>query len=131
MSPTFRLVRKIDAVEIGPEGIVISDDKPLDYPYLSVKSQVAAYATAFKDRYRPPLDIYMIVKNRDKGNIIWEDIFSQDWFDFTLEKINRIPFKKRYFYKLRFQGQWYACKTCHMIWSDKGIKKYLKTLENY
>ena len=90
VSPTFRLVGKIDAIEIGPEGIIITDDKPVEYPYLSIKSQVAAYAVAFKDRYRPPLDIYMIVKNRDKGDIIWEDIFSQEWFDFILEKINRL-----------------------------------------
>jgi len=90
VSPTFRLRGKIDAVEIGPEGIVISDDKPISYPFLSVKSQIAAYAVAFKDRYRPPLDIYMMVKNRDKGSIIWENVFSQEWFDFILEKINRM-----------------------------------------
>lgn len=89
-SPTFRLTGVIDAVEIGPEGIVISDDKNVEYPYLSVKSQVAAYALAFKDRYRPPLDIFMMVKNRDKGSIIWEEVFSQDWLDFLLEKINRL-----------------------------------------
>jgi CRISPR/Cas system-associated exonuclease Cas4 (RecB family) len=90
ISPTFRLKGVMDAIEIGPEGIVIADDKPIDYPYLSVKSQLAAYAVAFKDRYRPPLDIFMIAKNRDKGVIVWEDVFSQDWFEFTLEKINRM-----------------------------------------
>ncbi|NIO45122.1 MAG: Dna2/Cas4 domain-containing protein [Candidatus Aenigmarchaeota archaeon] len=90
VSPTFRLIGKIDVVEIGPEGIIICDDKPVKYPYLSVKSQVAAYATAFKDRYRPPLNIYMMIKNRDRGNIIWEDVFSQEWLDFSLEKINRM-----------------------------------------
>jgi len=90
MSPTFRLIGKIDAIEIGPEGIVIADDKPVEYPYLSVKSQVAAYAAAFKDRYRPLLDIYMMIKNRDEGSIVWEEVFSQEWFDFILEKINRL-----------------------------------------
>jgi len=90
ISPTFRLRGVMDAIEIGPEGIVIADDKPIDYPYLSVKSQLAAYAVAFKDRYRPPLDIFMMVKNRDKGVIVWEDVFSQDWFEFALEKINRM-----------------------------------------
>lgn len=90
ISPTFRLRGVMDAIEIGPEGIVIADDKPVDYPYLSVKSQLAAYAVAFKDRYRPPLDIFMMVKNRDKGVIVWEDVFSQDWFEFAIEKINRM-----------------------------------------
>jgi CRISPR/Cas system-associated exonuclease Cas4 (RecB family) len=90
ISPTFRLRGVMDAIEIGPEGIVIADDKPIDYPYLSVKSQLAAYAVAFKDRYRPPLDIFMIVKNRDRGVIIWEDVFSQDWFEFVIEKISRM-----------------------------------------
>lgn len=90
ISPTFRLRGVMDAIEIGPEGIVIADDKPVDYPYLSVKSQLAAYAVAFKDRYRPPLDIFMMVKNRDKGIIVWEDVFSQDWFEFAIEKISRM-----------------------------------------
>ncbi len=90
ISPTFRLRGVMDAIEIGPEGIVIADDKPVDHPYLSVKSQLAAYAVAFKDRYRPPLDIFMMVKNRDRGVIIWEEVFSQEWFEFALEKIGRM-----------------------------------------
>ncbi len=90
VSPTFRLIGVIDSIEIGPEGIIIADDKPIEYPYLSVKSQLVAYATAFKDRYKPTLDIYMIVKNRDKGTIVWEDVFSQEWFEFIVEKINRL-----------------------------------------
>jgi CRISPR/Cas system-associated exonuclease Cas4 (RecB family) len=90
VSPTFRIKGVIDSIEIRPEGILISDDKPIDYPYISAKSQVVAYATAFKDRYRPPLDIFMMIKNRDKGSIVWEEVFSQEWLDFMLEKINRM-----------------------------------------
>jgi CRISPR-associated exonuclease Cas4 len=90
ISPTFRIKGVIDSIEIRPEGILISDDKPIDYPYISAKSQVVAYATAFKDRYRPPLDIFMMIKNRDKGSIVWEEVFSQEWLDFMLEKINRV-----------------------------------------
>ena len=90
ISPTFRIKGVIDSIEIRPEGVLISDDKPLYYPYLSAKSQVVAYATAFKDRYRPPLDILMMIKNRDRGSIVWEEVFSQEWFDFMLEKINRM-----------------------------------------
>ena len=89
-SPTFRLIGRVDAIEIGPEGIVIIDDKPIEYPFLSAKSQVAAYSLAFKDKYRPPLDIYMMIKNRDKGIIVWKDVFSEEWFSFIIEKINRI-----------------------------------------
>jgi len=90
ISPTFRIKGVIDSIEIRPEGILISDDKPISYPYVSAKSQVVAYATVFKDRYRPSLDIFMMIKNRDKGSIVWEEIFSQEWLDFILEKINRI-----------------------------------------
>jgi len=90
ISPTFRIKGVIDSIEIRPEGVLISDDKPIDYPYISAKSQVVAYATAFKDRYRPPLDIFMMIKNRDKGSIVWEEVFSQEWLDFMLEKINRM-----------------------------------------
>ncbi|OGI12279.1 hypothetical protein A3K64_03065 [Candidatus Micrarchaeota archaeon RBG_16_36_9] len=90
ISPTFRIKGVIDSIEIRPEGILISDDKPIDYPYISAKSQVVAYATAFKDRYRPPLDIFMMIKNRDNGNIVWEEVFSQEWLEFALEKINRM-----------------------------------------
>ena len=89
-SPTFRIKGVIDSIEISPTGILISDDKPLKYPYLSAKSQVVAYATAFKDRYRPPLDIFMTIRNRDTGSVIWEESFSQEWLDFILEKINRM-----------------------------------------
>ena len=90
ISPTFRIMGVIDAVEIRPEGILIADDKPVEYPYLSVKSQIIAYATAFKDRYRPPLDIFMMIKNRDKGSIVWEEVFSEEWLEFIMEKINRL-----------------------------------------
>lgn len=90
LSPTFRLMGTIDSVEIGPEGISIIDDKPSKYAYLSEKSQVLGYAIAFKDKYRPDLDIFMSIKNRDTGDIIWEDVLTQDWVDFMLEKINRL-----------------------------------------
>lgn len=90
ISPTFRLLGMIDSIEIGPDGILITDDKPSDYPHLSEKSQVLAYAIAFKDKYRPPLDIFMIIKNRDTEDIIWEDVLTQEWVDFMLEKIDRL-----------------------------------------
>ena len=90
MSPTFRLFGVMDQVEIRPGGIVISDDKPSEYTYLSDKAQVIAYALAFKDMYRPPLDIFMRIVNRDSGDIIWEDVLTQDWVDFLMEKVNRL-----------------------------------------
>jgi CRISPR/Cas system-associated exonuclease Cas4 (RecB family) len=124
ISPTFRLRGVMDAIEIGPEGILIADDKPVDYPYLSVKSQLAAYAVAFKDRYRPPLDIFMMVKNRDKGVIVWEDIFSQDWFEFALEKISRLhelALGKREFEPTANSKKCLSCSYRHMC--DKNRNK--------
>jgi CRISPR/Cas system-associated exonuclease Cas4 (RecB family) len=32
----------------------------------------------------------MTIKNRDSGDITWEDMLTQDWVDFLLEKINRL-----------------------------------------
>jgi CRISPR/Cas system-associated exonuclease Cas4 (RecB family) len=90
VSPNFRLFGLIDSIEIGPEGIMITDDKPSEYSYISDKSQIIAYAIAFKDFYRPPLDIFMTIKNRDNGDITWEDVLTQDWVDFMMEKINRL-----------------------------------------
>lgn len=90
ISPTFRLFGMIDSVEVGPEGIMITDDKPSEYPFISDKSQIIAYALAFKDLYRPPIDIFMAIKNRDSGDVTWEDVLTQDWVDFMLEKINRL-----------------------------------------
>jgi CRISPR/Cas system-associated exonuclease Cas4 (RecB family) len=90
VSPKFRIFGMIDSVEIGPDGIVITDDKPSEYAFISDKSQIIAYAIAFKDFYRPSLDILMTIKNRDSGDITWEDMLSQDWVEFLLEKINRL-----------------------------------------
>ena len=90
ISPTFRLFGVIDSIKIGPEGIIITDDKPSNYAYLSEKSQVLGYAIAFKDKYRPDLDIFMRIKNRDTGDLVWEDVLTQDWVDFMQEKINRL-----------------------------------------
>jgi len=90
VSPTFRIFGMIDSIEIGPDGIMISDDKPSEYAYISDKSQIIAYATAFKDFYRPPIDIFMSIRNRDKGDLTWEEVLTQNWIDFILEKINRL-----------------------------------------
>jgi CRISPR/Cas system-associated exonuclease Cas4 (RecB family) len=90
VSPNFRLFGLIDSIEIGPDGIMITDDKPSEYSFLSDKSQIIAYAIAFKDFYRPPLDIFMTIKNRDSGDITWEDVLTQEWVDFMLEKIDRL-----------------------------------------
>ena len=90
ISPTFRIFGVMDSVEITPGGIIIADDKPSEYSYLSDKSQIIAYAMAFKDQFRPPLGIFMQIKNRDTGDITWEDVLSQEWVDFLLEKVNRL-----------------------------------------
>ena len=89
-SSTFRIYGNIDLIEIGPNGILITDEKPSDYPFISDKVQLLAYAIAFKDRYRPPLDIFIIMKHRDKGDIVWEEILTQDLVDFMLERIDRL-----------------------------------------
>jgi CRISPR-associated exonuclease Cas4 len=49
-----------------------------------------AYAIAFKDFYRPPLEVYVAVRNRDSGDTTWEDILTQEWVDDFLERIGRL-----------------------------------------
>ena len=124
-SPTFRLFGVIDQIEIGPGGIIISDDKPcLDYTYLSDKAQVIAYALAFKDKYKPPLDIFMRIKNRDSGDIVWEDVLTQDWVDFLMEKVNRLhelAMGEREFEPTKNPKKCLACTYRNMC--DKRIKE--------
>lgn len=86
----FRIYGIIDFVEIGPDGIVITDDKPGEYAFISVKSQLLGYALAFKDFYKPPLDIMVVMKQRDTGDIVWEDFLTEGWVEFIKEKITRI-----------------------------------------
>ncbi len=89
-SSNFKLYGVIDQIEIGPGGIVIIDDKPCEYPYYSAKVQLFLYAIAFKDFYRPEMDITVRMRHRDKGNIVWEEILTEEIFEQMTERIQRM-----------------------------------------
>lgn len=77
-SHNFRLNGIIDHIQITPQGIIILDDKPGDTAYPGSKIQLFMYALAFKDCYKPDLDIRVQVRNRDTLNVVWEDVFTED-----------------------------------------------------
>jgi CRISPR/Cas system-associated exonuclease Cas4 (RecB family) len=130
-SPTFRIFGVIDSIEIGPEGIMIADDKPSEYPFMSDKAQIIAYAIAFKDFYKPPLDIFMSIKNRDRGDIIWEDVLTQEWVEMMLENISRLhelALGKRDFEPTKNPKKCAACSYRDVC--DKNILKNSVTFKN-
>ncbi len=66
----------IDELHVGPESILIIDDKPGDVPYYGNRMQVWGYALAFKLEYEPAVPIYGALRNRDTGDMIWREEFS-------------------------------------------------------
>jgi len=86
----FRLNGIIDHIEISPEGIIILDDKPGDTAYPGSKTQLFMYALAFKDCYRPDLDIRVKIRNRDTLETIWEEPFTENILENMQEKLQKM-----------------------------------------
>jgi len=89
-SHNFRLNGIIDHIQITPEGIIILDDKPGNTAYPGSQIQLFMYALAFKDCYKPDLDIRVQVRNRDTLNVIWEDCFNEEVLERMEEKLQRM-----------------------------------------
>lgn len=90
ISKTFRLRGIIDQIEINPDGIIILDDKPSDTAHFGSKVQLFMYAIAFKDHYKPDLDIMVRIRHRDKGHTVWEDMLTEDIQVEMLERLQRM-----------------------------------------
>lgn len=69
---------KIDEVQIEPERIIIIDDKPNNYPYLSLKRQVWGYCLCFQDEMNIKKEIISVLRNRDSKNIFWQEPFNEE-----------------------------------------------------
>ncbi|MDD5417017.1 MAG: PD-(D/E)XK nuclease family protein [Candidatus Aenigmarchaeota archaeon] len=89
-SPTFRLNGIIDQIEITPNGIIILDDKPSEYAHYGSQVQLYLYAIAFKDRYRPDLDIQVRIRHRDSGDTVWEDMLTEEIHNEIMERLQRM-----------------------------------------
>jgi len=74
--PFAVLLGYIDELHIAPDRILILDDKPGNFPYISSKYQVWGYALAFKLRYNPQTPIYGVLRNRDTLTVMWTEKFT-------------------------------------------------------
>jgi len=66
----------IDEIRIGPDEIVIIDDKPRDTIHQSYINQVFGYCLAFKEQYKPSLPIFGAIKNYKADKETWRQPFS-------------------------------------------------------
>lgn len=84
------LYGKIDEVHFMPSQIIIIDDKPNDYPYLSNKKQIWGYCLAFEEHFNPGLPLLATLRQRDTQEIFWEKEFIDEDKDMVLESAQRI-----------------------------------------
>ncbi|MBU4124531.1 MAG: PD-(D/E)XK nuclease family protein, partial [Nanoarchaeota archaeon] len=111
-SNTFRLNGIIDQIEIGPNGIIILDDKPSDQPYFGSKVQLFMYAIAFKDHYKPDLDIHVKIRQSKTQKIVWEDTFNEKIHEEMMERLqrmNELALGKREFEPTQYEVK---CRNC-------------------
>lgn len=84
------LFGKIDEIHYTPTKIIIIDDKPGDSVYISAKKQVWGYCTAFSEQFSPEQQLVSVVRNRDTGAMLWQEDFTEEQKDTTVETVNRI-----------------------------------------
>ncbi len=88
----FEISGRIDEVRINPDRISIIEDKPGNRVYDGSKYQVMGYAFAFKRIYTPDLPIYVMVRNRDTQEVMWQKMFEdydeQEVFRLIMEIYN-------------------------------------------
>lgn len=80
----------IDEINFTPSSIIIIDDKPGNYPYISNKKQVWGYCLAFKENYKPSLPLIAALRQRDSQDIFWEELFLEEHKEQALESTQRI-----------------------------------------
>ena len=80
----------IDEVHFTPNRIVIIDDKPNNYPYMTNKKQVWGYCLAFEEQFKAKLPLVACIRHRDTKRIIWKEIFSDAHRNIVLESVERI-----------------------------------------
>jgi len=80
----------IDEVHFMPYQIVIIDDKPNNFPFITNKKQVWGYCLTFQEQFKPSLPIIASLRHRDTQEIIWQEEFSKEHKQIVMESVERI-----------------------------------------
>ena len=72
------LLGRIDELSCDKDGIYITEDKPNDYAYIGVRKQIWAYCHLLENNFKGLIQkpVYAVLKNRDKGEIVWKEKYS-------------------------------------------------------
>lgn len=87
---TDKIYGLIDEVHFTPNQIIVIDDKPNNYPFLSNKKQIWGYCLAFEQQFKPSLPLLGCLRNRDSKEIVWQELFSDKHRKIVEECVDRI-----------------------------------------
>jgi CRISPR/Cas system-associated exonuclease Cas4 (RecB family) len=85
-----RLIGCIDEVIFMPDRVLIIDDKPGNVAWPGNQLQTFGYCLAFEEQYKPKLPIVAVLRNRDSGDNIWAQAFSEEQRENVLKAVDRI-----------------------------------------
>jgi len=80
----------IDEVHFMSDKIIIIDDKPNDYPYLSNKQQIWGYCLTFEENFEPKMPIIAALRQRDTQKVFWQEMLCDEHKNIVVESAQRI-----------------------------------------
>ena len=80
----------IDEIWLMPNQILVIDDKPNSYPFMTNKKQVWGYCLAFKEQFSPKRRLVACLRQRDTFRFVWREVFSQKHKGIVLNSVERI-----------------------------------------
>jgi len=104
----------IDEVHFMPTQIIIIDDKPNNYPYMTNKKQVWGYCLAFKEQFKIKIPLIACIRQRDTQKIIWRENFSDEHKKIVLESVERILGILNGNRKPEHTSNFNKCKSCRL-----------------
>lgn len=107
----------IDEVHFMPNQILIIDDKPGNFAFITHKKQIWGYCLAFQEQFNPNLPLIACLRQRDTKKIIWKDNFSDEHKNIVLESVERILGILNETRKPEPTSKLNKCKSCRL----KGI----------
>ena len=84
------LYGRFDEVHLAPSRVLIIDDKPNNYPFLSNKKQVWGYCLAFREQYQATRPVFAALRQRNTQEIFWQKEFTVDDQNMVIESAIRI-----------------------------------------
>ena len=90
MSSKYGIRGFIDEIWLTPDGIMIIDDKPGNKAYYSMKTQIYAYALAYRDYIGDNRKITVGIRTRGTDNIFWQEEFTKENEDKIISLINHM-----------------------------------------